>query len=121
MTNVMLIPMRVQARSLQLGDVIEGLPVIDLADGGVNWLVTREPAHLTPKLYRADQWIDVKRPTEGRVPCPECGDPMSDRRLEERALEITKGVCSECVSYPRRHALQVARERAIAAFGEGRC
>ena len=53
--------------------------------------------------------------------CPECRDRMPVARMDPRVLGITQGRCSECVAYPRRHAMQVERERRVAAFGEGRC
>lgn len=55
-----------------------------------------------------------------RVRCT-CGDMMDARRLEERNLPLTQGVCSECVLTPVRRAKKVERERRVAAFGEGRC
>lgn len=60
-------------------------------------------------------------PAPELVCCPGCFDDMPVARLDERVLNITQGKCSECVSYPRRHAMQVERERRVAAFGEGRC
>jgi hypothetical protein len=71
--------------------------------------------------YQHTGFVTLERPCEDMVPCPECGDPMNEKRLDERALTITQGKCSECVAYPRRHTEQVERERRVAAFGEGRC
>jgi len=60
-------------------------------------------------------------PHADTMECPECRDRMSVKRVDPRALAITQGKCSECVAYPRRHAMAVERERRVAAFGEGRC
>lgn len=119
MTNVMNIPMRVTALRLELGDLLEALPITGITPQAAGFAIEREPAAV--KYLLAHEYVDIKRPTEGKVPCPDCGDPMDEKRLDERALAITQGKCSECIAYPRRHAIEVERERRVAAFGEGRC
>lgn len=124
-TNVMYVTMRVPASAIAVGDRIHGFIAQDVQHHGdtptghayVGWGVPGKP----DAYFSYVGYVTLDRPTPGLVPCPDCGDPMPDARLAERALPITKGICSECVSYPRRLAAQVERERAVAAFGEGRC
>lgn len=123
---MMVVTIRVPARELAADDHIGGFiaHAVDHVDAGagvgyamVRWGITGKP----DSYYSYGGFVTIGRPMADKVECPECGDPMSERRLDERALAVTQGICSECVAYPRRHAEQVARERAIAAFGEGRC
>lgn len=51
----------------------------------------------------------------------ECGTLMNVRRLEPELLPTTGGVCPDCHMHPVREVKRVERERAIAAFGVGRC
>ncbi len=48
----------------------------------------------------------------GKRPCQRCGGPMPISR---------PGDCFGCESHDRTESKRIARERAIAAYGEGRC
>jgi hypothetical protein len=118
---MMWVTMRVPAREIAAGDRINGF-IADTVEhhadyATVDWGVWGK----ANGYYAYGGFVTLDRPCGAMVPCPDCGDPMSVRRLNERALDITKGKCSECVAYPRRHAIEVERERRVAAFGEGRC
>lgn len=123
--DVMHIPMRVPAHELTNGDRVGGFIATSVEHHGVaptgyatvRWGVLGKP----DGYYAYTGYVTLERPTAGMVPCPECGDAMSVKRLSERALQVTQGLCSECVAYPRRHAAAVERERRVAAFGANRC
>jgi hypothetical protein len=125
MTNTMYITMRVPASRLAAGDRINGFIAHDVQHHGVTPTGHAYVKYGVPgkpdDFYSYVGYVTLERPTPGMVRCPDCGDPMDEKRTAERALPITHGICSECVAYPRRHAEQVARERAVAAFGQGRC
>lgn len=56
----------------------------------------------------------VARYPDGTIPCPRCKDPMPEQR-DPRAD------CFHCEHHDRSEAKRIARERAVAAYGEGRC
>jgi hypothetical protein len=119
---MMYVTVRVPARDIRPHDRINGFIAADVTvahghrRGSVGaCAASRTATTSTPATSRSSAR------GEDMVPCPECGDPMNEKRLDERALTITQGKCSECVAYPRRHTEQVERERRVAAFGEGRC
>jgi hypothetical protein len=118
---VMYVTERVPARDIRPGDRINGFIAAEVTVGDGQTWVEWGVRGKADGYYQHTGYVTLDRPTAGMVPCPECGDPMNSKRLDERALEITNGRCSECVAYPRRHAEQVERERRVAAFGEGRC
>lgn len=121
MSAVMYVTKRVPARELAAGDRINGF-IADSVEHHADYAMVRwNVAGKADGYYSYGGFVTLDRPTPDTMPCPECGDPMSTKRLEERALAITQGRCSECVAYPRRHTEQVERDRRVAAFGEGRC
>lgn len=48
----------------------------------------------------------------GFTPCPRCGQPKPLARV---------GECTGCEHHDRAETARIARERAVAAYGEGRC
>jgi hypothetical protein len=57
--------------------------------------------------------IVVRSPYEpGHTPCPRCNEPKPIERA---------GDCLRCEYHDRVSAKRIARERAVAAYGEGRC
>jgi hypothetical protein len=118
---MMYVTKRVPAADIRVFDRINGFIVVD-ADHRDDHVFARWGVEGKPDgYYSYVGYVTLDRPEPDMVPCPECGDPMGVKRLDERVLEITNGRCSECVAYPRRHAEQVERDRRVAAFGEGRC
>ena len=113
--------MRVHASEIRAFDRIGGFIAVEVeVESGHTW--ARWGVEGKPDgYYQHTGYVTLDRMFLDMVECPACGDPMSEKRLDERALEITQGICSECVAYPRRHTEQVERERRVAAFGEGRC
>jgi hypothetical protein len=120
-TAVMYVTKRVPARDLAGGDRINGF-IADSVEHHADYAMVRWNVEgKTDGYYSYGMFVTLDRPTADTMPCPACGDPMSTKRLAEEVLAITKGMCSECVAYPRRHTIEVERERRVAAFGEGRC
>ncbi len=57
--------------------------------------------------------LTVSAPFAGdAIPCPRCSEAMPADR---------SGECFKCESHDRTERVRIARERAIAAYGEGRC
>ncbi len=56
--------------------------------------------------------VVIVAPGADQVRCARCSDPMPADHV---------GDCFGCVSHDRSEAKRIARERAIAAYGEGRC
>jgi len=74
--------------------------------------LTVAPGRPMPAAPAAPVLTVVARYPDGTVPCPRCKDAMPAQR---------DGECFKCEHHDRSEAKRIARERAIAAYGEGRC